>query len=107
MADDPSLEAKLQQLQNNEALLDPEVQDNSPYQPNKRKRAVRRQVYQRFYYLRDEPSRVEAEKDWELADKEFRMYFDAPDPDSWQSDLHLPDAFATIQTQEQERIERR
>lgn len=104
---DPSLEAKLQKLQNNETLLDPDVQDNSPYRPNKRKRSIRRQVYQRFYFLRDEPLRLEAERDWELADKEFRMYFDPPDPDGWQADLHLPDAFAAIQTQEQERIERK
>jgi hypothetical protein len=107
MANDPSLEKKLIDLQNNAALLDPKLALNNLYSPNKRRRAIRRQVYQRYYYLRDNPLRNEAEAQWELADKEFSMYFDPPDPDNWQADLHLPDAFAAIQTQEQERIERK
>jgi hypothetical protein len=111
MAKDPkpdaSLQAKIDKLQNNAALLDPEQDKNLPYTPNKRKRAIRRQVYERYYYLQNEPARAEAEAEWELADKEYGMYFDPPDTDSWQADLHLPDAFAAIQTQEQERIERK
>lgn len=101
------VEAKIQELQNNQALLDPDREQNDRYQPNKRRRAIRRQVYQRFYQLRDDGARKEAEAQWELADKEFGMYFEPPDADNWQADLHLPDAFAAIQTQEQERIERR
>jgi hypothetical protein len=104
---DADLQAKIDKLQNNAALLDPEQDKNPAYTPNKRKRAIRRQVYERYYYLQNEPARKEAEAEWELADKEYGMYFDPPDTDSWQADLHLPDAFAAIQTQEQERIERK
>lgn len=107
MANDSDVDAKVTKLQNNAALLDPEPDKNDRYKPNKRRRAIRRQVYERFYDLRDDPNRQEAEQQWELADKEFGMYFDPPDPDGWQADLHLPDAFAAIQTQEQERIERK
>lgn len=104
---DADLQAKITKLQNNETMLDPDLQKADRYNPNKRRRAIRRQVYERYYLLRDHPARKDAEADWELADKEFGMYFDPPDPDEWRADLHLPDAFAAIQTQEQERIERK
>src|SRR5688572_23966559 len=109
MADknDPDVAAKIEKLQNNAGMLDPDRDKNDRYKPNKRRRAIRRQVYERYYDLRDDPNRKEAEEQWELADKEFGMYFEPPDPDNWQADLHLPDAFAAIQTQEQERIERK
>lgn len=107
MAKDLSLDEKLKKLQNQEGMLDPQPQDNSKYNPNKRKRAIRRQVYERFYRLRDDPLRVEAEADWEIADKEFGMVTDDIDPDDWQSHLQLPDAFSAIQTQSQETIERK
>lgn len=105
--DDPNLDTKLKKLQNQEGGLDPETQDNSKYNPNKRKRAIRRQVYQRFYDLRDDPLRAEAEADWIIADKEFGMVTPEIDPEDWQSHLQLPDAFAAIQTQSQETIERK
>lgn len=104
---DPDLEAKLTKLQNQEGMLDPEAVPANKYKPNKRQRAIRRQVYERFYYLRDEPARTAAEEEWEMADKEYSMYFDRPDPDDWQSHLQLPDAFAAIQAQAQETIERK
>lgn len=105
--DDTELSKKLEKLQNNAGLLDPDKQDNSKYKPNKRKRAIRRQVYERFYFLRDEPNRADAEAQWELGDKEQAMHFDPPDPNDWRADLHLPDSFAAIQAQEQERIQRK
>lgn len=104
---DPSLDEKLTKLQNQAGLLDPEGQDNSKYKPNKRRRAIRRQVYERFYYLRDNPFRNEAEADWELGDKEYGMVMPETDPDDWRSHLQLPDAFSAIQTQAQETIERK
>jgi hypothetical protein len=104
---DESLKKKRDDLQNNAAQLDPDRDKNDRYNPNKRRRAIRRQVYERFWQMRDNPARVEAEADWELADKEFRMYFEPPDSNDWRADIHLPDAFASIQIQEQERIERR
>lgn len=107
MANDKSLEEKLTKLQNQQGMLDPEQQDNSKYKPNKRKRSIRRQVYERFWALRDDPLRKEAEAEWEVADKEFGMVTDEIDPDDWQSHLQLPDAFSAIQTQSQETIERK
>lgn len=90
--------------------LDPQPIIQTGYNPNKRNRLIRRTVYQRFYWLRDDPARKDAEADWEIADKEFQMYVtprDTTDPNNWRADLHLPDSFAAIQSQEQERIERK
>lgn len=90
--------------------LDPQPVINHGYRPNKRNRLIRRTVYTRFYQLRDDPARKDAEADWEEGDKEFQMYVaprDTMDPNNWKADLHLPDAFAAIQSQEQERIERK
>lgn len=105
MADD--LSAKLEKLQNQEAKLDPVPDKPNLYKPNKRQRAIRRQVYERFYFLRDAPSRTLAEADWEEADKEFGMVTPVTDGEDWRSNLHLPDAFSAIQTQAQETIERK
>lgn len=107
MAKDTDLDKQLSDLQNQEGRLDPEQQDNSKYKPNKRKRAIRRQVYERFYELRDDPLRQEAEAEWEIADREFGMVTDEQDPDDWHSHIQLPDAFSAIQTQSQETIERK
>lgn len=96
------LDAKLKALQADEPQ-DIKVR----YKPNKRQRSIRRQVYERFYTLRDDPLRKEAEADWEIADKEYNMYPDPVDVDDWRSNLHLPDAFAAIQAQLQETIERK
>lgn len=104
------LSKKLDDLQNQAGKLDIELTDqpdNSKYRPNKRRRAIRRQVYARFYDLRDNPARKEAEADWEIADKEYGMVTDEIDPNDWTSHLQLPDAFAAIQTQAQETIERK
>lgn len=104
---DASLDEKLTKLQNQEGMLDPEEQDNSKYAPTKRQRSIRRQVYQRFYQLRDEPARRDAEAEWEIADKEFGMVTEEFDSEDWKSHLQLPDAFSAIQTQSQETIERK
>lgn len=93
-------------LQNSQLDPQPDVA-TTDYHPNKRRRMVRRQTYQRWYWLRDNPLRLEAEADWEMADKEYNMYTPPRDPDDWQSDLHLPDSFAAIRTEAQETVERR
>ena len=104
---DPSLEEKLNKLQNQAAMLDPEKDKADKYRPNKRHRAIRRQVYERFYHLRDAPARTEAEADWETADKKYGMVQPTVSTDDWQANLELPDEFAAIQTQMQETIERK
>lgn len=91
-------------LQDNQ--LEPQPVLNNLYNPNKRKRLIRRTVYQRYYWLRNDPLRLQAEADWEMADKEANMWVDVKDPDDWHADLHLPDAFAAIQSQMQETVER-
>lgn len=101
------LDAKLTELQNEEGGLQAPPPDTTVYRPNKRKRAVRRQVYERYYWLRQDPLRAEAEADWEIADKEYNLWVEQKDPDDWHADVHLPDAFAAIQTQAQETIERK
>lgn len=105
--DKPSLDARLTEVQNNEGQLDPEQRDPNKYQPNKRQRKVRRRVYDRFYNLRDNPARREAEEDWAAADAEYEMPVPEIDDDDWRSHLQLPDAFAGIQAQAQEDIERK
>jgi len=97
---------KLKNLQNQQGKLDPKPDKSNNYKPSKRLRAIRRQVYDRFYTMRDAPSRTDAEALWEEADKEFGMVTET-NADDWRSNLHLPDAFSAIQTQAQETIERK
>lgn len=101
------LEQEIKDTQDRSGKLDPPQQNAIEYKPNKRRRAIRRELYARYYILRDNPLRVEAEADWELADKEYNMQVPEFDPDDWQSHLQLPDAFAAIQAQMQETVERK
>lgn len=87
--------------------LEPQPIINKPYTPSKRRRLIRRVTYERWYWLRDNTLRKDQEADWDIADKEFAMYAPPRDPDDWQADLHLPDAFSAIQAQMQETIERK
>lgn len=108
MAEKPTeLGKELTKIQNNQGKLDVDPPKVLVYTPNKRRRAIRREVYARYYWLRQDPLRIEAEREWEQADKEYRMFIEEKDPDDWHADVHLPDAFAGIQTQAQETIERR
>lgn len=112
MADDndktQSLEKQREDLQNEAGHLEEEpTLSNTKYNPNKRSRKIRRSVYERFYWLRDEPLRQEAEKDWEEADLEFGMVTPEIDPEDWRANFKLPDAFSAIQTQAQETVERK
>lgn len=97
----------VEKLQKQAGGLEPEGYDNSKYRPNKRNRSIRRKVYDRFYLLRDDPARTAAEEQWEMADKEYGLVTPDIDPSDWQSNLRLPDAFAAIQAQAQEDIERK
>jgi hypothetical protein len=86
-----------------------ETQQPNPakYNPSKRLRKIRRRVYERFYEMRDNPFRQAAEEEWVIADAEYSMPDPEIDPEDWQSHLQLPDAFAAIQAQSQEDIERK
>lgn len=77
------------------------------YKPNKRQREVRRIVYERFAAMRDDPIRKEEEEHWDRADKSYMQWMPEREADDWRSHLVLPDAFAAIQSNAQEVIERR
>jgi len=102
-----NLDTKITDLQNQEGLLDPKPRISIGYNPNKRRRQIRRQTYTRWYWLRDNPLRIEAEAEWELGDKEYAMVIPELEDGDWHSNLQLPDAFAAIQSQAQETIERK
>ena len=99
---------------------------------NKQEREVRRQLYYRYYQMRDNDWRKEAEREWEMADKEYQLWLsdealtsmttqgsagnqfnytyatqNMSDPDETRSHLKLPDAFAAIQAHMQETIARK
>lgn len=103
------------------------------YNPsNKKEREVRRQTYYRYYQMRDNDWRSEAEREWEMADKEYQLWISdealstmttqgstvnsfnygysttqIADPDETRSHLKLPDSFAAIQSHMQETIGRK
>lgn len=104
------------------------------YRPNKKEREVRRQVYIRFYQMRDNDWRSRAERNWGLSDIEYEQFMDAagdfyisalnqngdigangypastqtiPDADETLSRLKLPDSFAMIQSHMQETVGRK
>lgn len=106
------------------------IEDTS-YAPNKKERMIRRDVYTRYYQMRDNDWRTDAEAEWEMADKEYQLWRDdsaifttttqqegssytytnttsqIPDPDSTRSKLKLPDAFSAIQSHAQETVGRK
>lgn len=111
---DQATSEKLEQLRNEELSLNLKADSKAGrYKPNKKMRAIRRQAYERYYDMRDDDARKLAEEDWEMADKEYRMYFPELDDsnfnidDDQRSNLHLPDAFAAIQAHNQETIDRK
>ena len=59
--------------------------DYGKYNPSKKEREIRRRVYQRWLEVRDDPQRKQAEKDWDEAQKQYRMYVPEIDPDDWRS----------------------
>lgn len=80
---------------------------NVAYRPGKKEREVRRIVWLRYYAMGLDPLRKEQEDDWQAADQSYRQWTPAPDPDDWRANLFLPDAFAAIQAQMQETIDRK
>jgi hypothetical protein len=78
------------------------------YKPsNKKDRDARRRIFNRFCDMRDDPIRKEAEKEWDLGRKMYRMWTPEKDADDWGADVVLPDGFAAIQTHMQETVDAR
>lgn len=80
---------------------------NIAYNPGKREREIRRIIWLRLYAMQLDPLRKWAENDWVAADQSFRMWVPDGAPDDWRADLRLPDAFAAVQAQMQETIDRK
>lgn len=79
---------------------------NLRYQPNKEERKRRRWVYDRYVEMSGDSQRREAERDWELADKAYRLWTPTKEEGDWRANFTLPDAFSAIQADMQEKIER-
>lgn len=78
------------------------------YRPSSKKdRDARRRVFDRFLKMRDDPIRKEAEREWELGRKMYRMWAPERAADDWGADVILPDGFSAIQTHMQETIDAR
>lgn len=76
------------------------------YKPsNKKEREARQRVWDRYTKMKDDPLRKEAEKEWDLGMKMYRMWAPERDEDDWRADLILPDGFAAIQTHMQETVD--
>lgn len=76
------------------------------YKPaGKEEREARRIVWDRYVAMRDSSKRKEAEKRWELGDKMYSMWVPERDPEDWQADVVLPDAFSAVQTHLQETVQ--
>lgn len=74
---------------------------------NKDEREARRLVWNRYLAMRDDPERKKAESQWSDGYADFEGYVPPLEEGDWRSNLKLPDAFAGIQAQMQETIERK
>lgn len=77
------------------------------YKPGKTTREARKRVWDRYKAMREDPIRKEAEREWDLGDKMYRMWSPERDPDDWRADIILPDGFSAIQSHMQETIDLR
>lgn len=78
------------------------------YRPSSKKdRDARRRISERFVAMRDDELRKEAEKEWDLGRKMYRMWAPEREADDWGADVVLPDGFSAIQTHMQETIDAR
>lgn len=83
-----------------------DLANQQSYNPGKDERKARRLVYERYHYMRNDGLRVAAEQDWEDGDEMFGQTQPSLSDDDWRAHLILPDAFAGIQSQMQETIQR-
>lgn len=74
------------------------------YRPTKKDSPMRRQVWDRYQEMKSDPLRIEAEKQWDLGDKMYRMWAPERDTRDWRADVILPDGFSAVQSHMQETI---
>lgn len=77
------------------------------YTPSKIESPLRRKIWDRYNAMKDAPLRKEAEKQWDLGDKMYRMWAPSRDARDWRADITLPDAFSAVQSHMQETINMR
>lgn len=87
--------------------IEDSLKEVASYNPGKKERKARKFVWDRYTAMRDDGERKAAEQEWEDADKQFRMYEPERSIDDWRANLVLPDAFAAVQADAQEKIGRR
>lgn len=77
------------------------------YKPGKTTREARKRIWDRYKAMREDTIRKEAEREWDLGDKMYRMWAPERDPEDWRADIILPDGFSAIQSHMQETIDLR
>lgn len=75
------------------------------YRPRTPKdRAERRETWDRIQSMKNNLLRKEAEKQWDLGMKMYRMWAPERDQRDWRADIVLPDAFSAVQSHLQETV---
>jgi hypothetical protein len=74
------------------------------YKPTAADSPMRRTVWDRYTEMKDDPLRAEAEKQWDLGMKMYRMWAPPRDSRDWRADIILPDGFSAVQAHMQETI---
>lgn len=75
------------------------------YKPSsKEDSAERRNVWDRYQAMKSDPLRREAERQWDLGEKMYRMWAPERDARDWRADIILPDGFSAVQSHMQETI---
>lgn len=75
------------------------------YRPkNPKDSALRRRIWDRYNEMKSDPLRQEAEKQWDLGDKMYRLWAPERDARDWRADIVLPDGFSAVQSHLQETV---
>lgn len=77
------------------------------YRPTRSESPLRRKIWDRYNTMKDDELRHEAEKQWDLGDKMYRMWAPERDERDWRADIVLPDAFSAVQSHMQETVNQR
>lgn len=65
---------------------------------------LRRRIWERYNEMKDDDLRREAQKQWDLGDKMYRLWTPERDARDWRADIALPDGFSAVQSHMQETI---
>lgn len=65
---------------------------------------LRSRIWDRYNEMKDDELRTEAQKQWNLGDKMYRLWTPARDARDWRADIALPDGFSAVQSHMQETI---